>query len=99
MRTEEARPVRLEEYRPPDWRIETVKLDVLLHPTQARVRAFLTISPHADTPAPLVLDGDGLKLTALALDGKPLPAEQFVATPDRLTIAQAPQRRFQLEIE
>src|SRR5262249_41752576 len=55
--------------------------------------------PHADTPAPLVLDGDGLNLIALALDGKPLPPEQFVATPDRLTIAQVPQRCFELEVE
>ena len=28
MRTEEARPVRLEDYRPPDWLVETVELDV-----------------------------------------------------------------------
>ncbi|MCC6780269.1 MAG: aminopeptidase N, partial [Hyphomicrobiales bacterium] len=33
------------------------------------------------------------------LDGTPLPAEQFVATPDRLTIAQPPQRKLTLEIE
>ena len=30
MRTEEARPVRLKDYRPPDWLIETVELDVSL---------------------------------------------------------------------
>ena len=33
MRTEEARPIRLEDYRPPDWLVETVELDVLLDPT------------------------------------------------------------------
>ena len=33
MRTEEHRPVRLSEYRPPDWLVETVDLDVKLHPT------------------------------------------------------------------
>ena len=31
MRTEEHRPVRLSEYRPPDWLVETVHLDVKLH--------------------------------------------------------------------
>ena len=46
-----------------------------------------------------MLDGDELKLTSLALDGKPLPAENYVATPDRLTIAQPPNRPFELEIE
>ncbi len=100
MRTEEPRPVRLQDYRPPDWLIETVDLDVSLHPTATTVRARLKIKPNAaGTPAPLVLDGEELQLHSLALDGKPLAAEDFVATPDRLTIAQAPNRPFELTIE
>jgi aminopeptidase N len=100
MRTEEPRPIRLADYRPPDWLIETVELDVSLHPTATTVRAKLKIQPSsAGAPALLVLDGDELKLASLALDGKPLPAENFVATPDRLTIAQPPNRPFELEIE
>src|SRR5207248_8021401 len=50
-------------------------------------------------PAPLVLDGDELTLHSIRLDGKPVPAESFVATPDRLTVAQTPHRPFELEIE
>jgi aminopeptidase N len=100
MRTEEPRPVRLEDYRPPDWQIGTVDLDVVLHPTATIVRAKLSVRPNgAAAPAPLVLDGDELTLRSIRLDGKPLPAESFVATPDRLTIAQVPQREFELEIE
>src|SRR6516225_6206601 len=100
MRTEEPRPVRLEDYRPPDWRIGTVELDVVLHPTATTVRAKLSVSRNgAGAPAPLVLDGDELTLCSIRLDGKPLPADGFVATPDRLTIAQAPHRPFDLEIE
>ena len=101
MRTEEARPVRLEDYRPPDWRVETVELDVSLDPTATRVRATLMLAPNGDgaAPAPLVLDGDGLTLAALKIDGAPLPPEQYVATADRLTIAQPPQQPFRLEIE
>src|SRR5271155_462526 len=100
MRTEEPRPIRLKDYRPPDWLIETVDLDVSLHPTATRVRAKLKLKPNsAGAPAPLILDGDELKLASLALDGKPLPADSFVATPDRLTIAQVPNRPFELEIE
>ena len=100
MRTEEHRPIRLQDYRPPDWLIETVDLDVSLHPTATTVRAKLKLKPNsAGTPAPLVLDGEELKLKSLALDGKPLPAENFVATPDKLTIAQPPNRPFELEIE
>ena len=101
MRTEEARPVRLADYRPPDWLVETVELDVLLDPTATRVRATLSLKPNPDSaaPAPLVLDGEELVLKSLKLDGAPVPAEQFIATGDRLTIAQPPQRAFRLEIE
>ena len=101
MRTEEARPVRLEDYRPPDWLVDTVELDVALDPTATRVRATLMLKPNGNstTPAPLMLDGDGLSLIALKLDGDPLPPEHYVATADRLTIAQVPHRPFRLEIE
>jgi aminopeptidase N len=100
MRTEEPRPIRLKDYRPPDWLIETVDLDVSLDPTATIVRAKLTLKPNSTgTPAPLILDGDELKLRSLALDGKPLPSESFLATSERLTIAQPPNRPFTLEIE
>ena len=101
MRTEEARPVRLEDYRQPDWVVETVELDVKLDPAATRVRATLALRPNGNgaAPAPLTLDGDGLDLRGLKLDGATLPPEQFVATADRLTIAQPPQRPFRLEIE
>src|SRR5260370_20013037 len=98
MRTEEARPVRLEDYRPPDWLVDTVELDVSLSPRGTRVRATLALKPNGNgaAPAPLMLDGDGLSLVALEIDGAPLPGEQYVATADRLTIAQPPQRPFRL---
>jgi aminopeptidase N len=100
MRTEEARPVRLKDYRPPDWLVDTVELDVSLDPTATRVRATLALRPNGGggAPAPLVLDGDELSLRALKLDGAALAADEFVATADRLTIAQPPQRPFRLEI-
>jgi aminopeptidase N len=100
MRTEEARPVRLQDYRPPDWLIETVDLDVSLDANATKVRAKLKLKPNAaGAPAPLVLDGEELRLLALHLDGRPLPSENFVATPERLTIAQPPNRPFELAIE
>src|SRR5215467_10569360 len=101
MRTDDPRPVRLQDYRPPDWLVETVELDVSLDPSAARVRAALLLKPNPKSvaPAPLLLDGDGLKLVSLHLDGAPLAPEHYVATPDHLTIAQPPQRAFKLEIE
>ncbi len=94
MRTEQAPPIRLQDYRPPDWLVDTVHLDVSLHPTASRVRARLALRPNsgAGAPAPVVLDGDGLNLLSVAIDGVPLAKEAYVATPDRLTISQAPPR-------
>lgn len=101
MRTEQALPVRLEDYRRPDWLVERVELDVSLDPAATRVRATLRIKPNpqAPTPAPLVLDGDGLTLASLKLDGEVLAADRYVADPDSLTIAQPPPRPFDLAIE
>ncbi len=101
MRTDQASPVRLADYRPPDWLVETVHLDISLHPTATRVRAALLLKPNAAnaTPAAVVLDGNGLNLVSLSIDGVPLPPEHYVATPDSLTISQAPPRPFRLDIE
>jgi len=101
MRAEEARPIRLVDYRPPEWLVDTVELDIALHPTTTRVRAKLTLRPNgiSGAPAPLMLDGEGLELCSIAIDGAALPNEQYVATSDRLSIAQPPQRPFRLEIE
>jgi aminopeptidase N len=101
MRIEHARPVRLTDYRPPDWLVETVDLDVALDASATRVRATLALrpNPEAAAPAPLVLDGGDLTLKSLAIDGVPLAPDAYVATPDNLTIAQPPHRPFRLEIE
>src|SRR5687768_3651082 len=96
MRTEEARAVRLADYRPPDWLVETVHLDVKLDATKAPVRATIKFKPNPATaaPAPLKLDGDGLTLVSLKLDGEALAADRYAATPDSLTIPQPPNRPF-----
>jgi aminopeptidase N len=101
MRTEESPFIRLSDYRPPDWLVETVDLDIRLDPTRTPVRAALRFKPNpaASASAPLVLDGDGLTLVSLKLDGQTLDPAHYAATPDKLTIAQPPQGPFTIEIE
>ena len=101
MRTEDPPPVRLADYRPPDWLVETVELDIALHPEATLVRASLLLRPNGigGVPAPVVLDGEALALRSIKLDGATLPQEQYVTTANRLTISQPPQRPFRLEIE
>ncbi len=101
MRTEQAVPVRLSDYRPPDWLVKTVELDVSLDPAATVVRARLTLEPNpeAPAPAPLVLDGDELQLRSVKIDGETVAADAYMATPDGLTIPQPPNRPFVLETE
>ncbi len=101
MRTDLAQPVRLSDYRPADYLIDTVTLDFKLHDTATRVLARLVMRPNpAGRPgAPLVLDGDGLSPKAILLDGKEVLPEASFVTPDQLTLASPPQQPFLLEIE
>jgi aminopeptidase N len=100
MRTETGQTIHLKDYTPPDWLVETVELSFALHPSTTKVRALLLLKPNAETAAaPLVLDGDGLTLKSLKIDGVAPAADSYIATPDQLTIPQPPQRPFRLEIE
>ena len=52
MRTDEPHPIRLQDYRPPDWLVDTVELDVSLDATATRVRAALLLRPNPKAPRP-----------------------------------------------
>ncbi len=97
--TAEKAPVRLVDYRPPDFLIDTVDLDIKLDPTATRVTARLAMRPNGTDVTSLTLDGDELALVSVSLDGRPLAADDFAATRDRLTIAKVPTAPFTLEIE
>jgi aminopeptidase N len=100
MRTDIAQPIRLKDYRPPDWLVDRVSLTFSLHPTQTKVLATLGLRPNPDNPsAPLVLDGDGLSLVSLKINGKDPGADSFIVTAEQLTIPQPPNGPFTLEIE
>ncbi len=101
MRNDDAPLIRLEDYRPSNWLIDTVDLDISLHPQKTRVRALLALRPNpAGKPgSPLVLDGDELALKALSIDGRPLDASAYEATPQALTIPNPPPHDFTLTIE
>ena len=93
MRTEQARPVRLEDYRAAglagrDGRPRRVAAS----DRRARARdARAAAQSGGAAPAPLVLDGDGLDARRRSSStARRLPPSAYVATPDSLTIAQPP---------
>ena len=67
-------PIFLADYRPFPWQPAQVALTLRLAPRATRVLARITFAPNpAAAPGQdLRLDGEGLRLIALALDGKPL---------------------------
>jgi aminopeptidase N len=97
MRTEEPRAIRLKDYTPPAYRISEIALDFRLDPDATRVRAKMQVT-RAGADAPLVLDGEHLKLISVAVDGRALAAADYKANEDSLTIAKVP-AKFTLEIE
>src|SRR5271156_5185691 len=83
MRPSDGQPVRLSEYRAPDYFIEHVELDVSLDIHATRVVSSLTMRPNpaGRTGAALALDGDELMFVSARLDGDPLEAASFEAKP------------------
>lgn len=101
MRAEDAPLIRLEDYRPSDWLIDTVDLDIVLDPTRTKVRSQLQLRPNpaGHAGAPLVLDGDELTPDAILLDEVPLDPSLYSVSPQGLTIQAPPARAFSLRIE
>ncbi|HEY7610992.1 MAG TPA: aminopeptidase N [Alphaproteobacteria bacterium] len=91
--------IRREDYRPPDYSIETVDLDFDLGAEATRVRAKLAIrAAHDGAVRPLALDGDELKLVSIALDGKRLAPGDYALDEKSLTIPRPP-KSFTLVVE
>ena len=100
MRTETPPLIHLADYRPSDFLIDRVDLDVQLHPTRTRVSAVLALRPNpaGDLGAPLRLDGDELSLIALDLDGRALPEDAYAVSPSGLVLPAPPRRPFTLTV-
>ncbi|QDZ01142.1 aminopeptidase N [Nitratireductor mangrovi] len=101
MRSDTGQVFKLEDYRPSDFRIPATELTFDLAPERTLVTAELTIErqPGVAAKTPLVLDGDGLTLVSLAIDGEAAGAASFRATPDSLTLRSLPAARsFRLTI-
>lgn len=102
MRTDTGQVFRLEDYRPSPYLIPRIDLTFRLSADATGVVAKLTVERRGDAPldTPLTLDGDGLKLKRLKIDGAVAAASAFTASPDSLAIARPPLAgRFELTIE
>ena len=93
-------PIRREDYRVPNFLVDTIDLDFDLRDDGTTVRSRMTIRRNpdaADAGAPLELDGEDLKLTGLLLDGEALGANRYQLESERLTIRDVPDQ-FELAV-
>jgi aminopeptidase N len=98
MKESTPRTTYLKDYRPPDFLIDRTELRFELGEEGTRVQARLLLRRAGVPGRPLVLDGQGLQLVAMTLDGEPLAAERYSAGDDSLTITEVPDR-FTLEVD
>lgn len=101
MKTDTPRPVHLRDYRPPNYLIKSVHLDFKLDPSSTRVQSRLSLRPNPQSQAsaaPLILDGEQLKLDAVLLDGRELARSEYRLSKRALTIPNPPAKPFTLEI-
>ena len=92
--------VRLADYQPPAFLVESVTLDFDLDEAATTVKSALILRRNPATPpdAPLHLNGEALTLVRIALDGIALPPSSYQMGHDRLMIASLPDT-CRLEIE
>jgi aminopeptidase N len=91
--------VHLTDYRPPDFLVPTINLEIDLDDHATIVRADLAITHQdANRNVPLVLNGRGLDLVEIALDHVALDAGQYHLAGEDLILDHPPRGPFSLQI-
>ncbi len=86
-------PIRLEDYRPPEFLIDRVDLNFDLDPDLTRVAASLQVrrNPAATRgDGSLTLHGEQLELDGVSLDGYPLTPAEYRLDAESLTLLRVP---------
>ena len=100
MRDTTPHPVHLTDYQPPAFLIDQVELSFQLDPQATRVRSRIRFRPNpaCHSGHDLRLDGEGLRLIALSLNGQPCDAQPD-ATGLTIPAQELPEGAFDLEAE
>ena len=92
MRDAQPKAIRLQDYQPPAYLVEQVELRFELHEEYALVHSQLRLRRNDSCApgAPLVLDGVGLELLSISLDGRALATAEYAVSDAALEIAAVP---------
>ena len=101
MKTDTPVPVRLADYRPPEFLIDRIDLVIALDPEATRVNARMQVRRNpkaAGAAGNLTLDGEHLVLDRIAVNGHEVPPEGYRRDATSLTLLATPAEAFSLEI-
>lgn len=97
--------IYLKDYKPSDYLIDSVKLDIQLQPTRTKVKAQLQMRPNPEVHSKskskrkyLQLDGEHLELQRLAVNRKKLDPSAYKVSKKGLKILQSFSEPFTLDI-
>src|SRR6059058_3570843 len=94
MKSDAHTTVRRKDYRPPAFGVEHIEMGIDLDPSATRVAARLHLARTGQ--GALTLDGEGLELLHLAIDGRVLKADEYrlstKGSRQTLSIAAVPDR-------
>ncbi len=90
--------VYLKDYAPPACMVSHVDLIVTLEANRTVVTSTLHVTPGTVAHEPMVLNGEGLELLSLLIDGKELAKDDFTYADDLLVLNRPPQKPFTLSV-
>ena len=101
MRTDTPKTIRLKDYTPSPFLIDTIDLDVHLDPHETRITSQLKVraNPKAEPATSLTLDGENITLESVSVNGRKLDPADYRLNDKALTLNALPKRKsFEVEI-
>jgi len=98
MHNDSPKTILLADYAPTPFALTHVRLLIDLAPLRTMVTSQLSFEPRTTNAADLVLNGEGLELLEIAIDGKSLNVADYDFNNTTLTLRDCPSRAFTLTI-
>ena len=92
MRDGTPKTIYRQSYQPPDFLISDVDLAFDIHEGTTRVVSKLTIERNGQHARPLVLDGEGLSVRSISINGAQIAESDFTYAGGKLTLETVPHR-------
>jgi aminopeptidase N len=102
MQLSQPKTIFLKDYKPSDFLIETIHLTVDIFDDKSVVSSEMKVKKRkelAGQKVNLELNGEGMELLSLKMNGEPLPNVKFQVSSDKLVILNVEKDEFVLEIQ